>query len=277
MPFAPLPQPATGVRPLRFDADLAAVPAVPPAADWRARALAAEAELAALAATHADAVAAAHAEGRSAGEAAMLDDGRMMAATSLDQIAATMAELDAAMAAQTGAITAAAADLALAAAAALAGRAVAEQPAGAIAAAIAAAADQVARGTMLRVTVHPDLIAPLTTLIDAHDGTGGGADRRRLAIQICPDPEVAAGDARIDWDGGDLAATAAHRRAALAGALAGLDLGFAPGLGGGAVFAAPGGGAMFAAPGGGADPALSSGGDSANFSAPDAAAPNGPS
>ncbi|MBW4330469.1 flagellar assembly protein FliH [Stakelama sp. CBK3Z-3] len=111
-----------------------------------------------------------------------------------------------------------AAELALAAAGHIAGRALAEHPANAIDDAIGRALAQVARGTELLIRVHPDLESDITERITKRQA----ADRRRLNLHVAPDPDLAPGDARIEWDEGGLLVDRAAREAAVREELEGL-------------------------------------------------------
>ncbi len=111
-----------------------------------------------------------------------------------------------------------AAELALAAASHLAGRAIGGCPADAIDDAIGRALAQVARGTELLIRVHPDMEADITERVNARQA----ADRRRLFLHVAADPELAPGDARIEWDEGGLLVDRAAREAAVREELDGL-------------------------------------------------------
>lgn len=111
-----------------------------------------------------------------------------------------------------------AAQVAHAAAELLAGRAIESAPQAAIDDAIGRALRQVARGQEIQVSVHPDLVAAIETIIAVRQA----GDRRRLSLSAIGDPAIAWGDAHIHWDQGGIVLDAADRADAIKTALAGL-------------------------------------------------------
>ncbi|MCD2317086.1 flagellar assembly protein FliH [Sphingomonas sp. IC-11] len=103
------------------------------------------------------------------------------------------------------------AEVSLAAADLLAGRAIAHDPGLAIDEAIGRVLKQVARGQELLVRVSPALKEEVEGLI----ATRQAQDRRRLNLQVVCDPNLAPGDAYIEWDQGALALDAGARRQAI--------------------------------------------------------------
>lgn len=111
-----------------------------------------------------------------------------------------------------------AAEVAHTAAQLLAGRTIEIAPQEAIDEAIGRALRQVARGQEIQVSVHPDLVAAIETIIAMRQA----GDRRRLSLSAIGDPAIAWGDAHIHWDQGGIVLDAADRAEAIRAALAGL-------------------------------------------------------
>ena len=101
--------------------------------------------------------------------------------------------------------------LALAAAEAIAGHAIAQEPGGAIDAAIGRALAQVARGQEIEVKVHPDLLEE----IEARIADRQSGDRRKLSLFVSADSGIMPGDAVLSWERGGVTVDAASRRQAV--------------------------------------------------------------
>ncbi|MFT3977469.1 MAG: FliH/SctL family protein [Sphingomonas bacterium] len=169
------------------------------------------AELEEVKAARAGQLAAARAEGVEAGLAQARRDRDTALLSAVDALQAGIEAIDARFGEVSDRITGEAAEVALAAADMIAGRALDEAPEVAIDAAIGRALEQVARGTELRVRVHPDLAGA----IEAKIAERQSKDRRRLNLIVLPDDTLRRGDARIIWEEGTLALDAESRRRAV--------------------------------------------------------------
>ncbi|WP_298675591.1 FliH/SctL family protein [uncultured Sphingomonas sp.] len=168
-------------------------------------------ELRILQASRAEQLAAARAEGVEAGLAQARAEYDVALLSAVDSLQAGIEAIDARFDEVSARITGEAAEVALAAADMIAGRALEHAPDAAIDAAIGRALAQVARGTELRVRVHPELVEA----IEAKIAQRQAQDRRRLNLTVLSDPTVAPGDARIVWEEGTLALDAESRRSAV--------------------------------------------------------------
>lgn len=133
-------------------------------------------------------------------------------------LAAALSRFDERFADAESAVARIGADLALDFADHLAARALEREPAAAIELALARVLDEVRRGQPLRVKVAPDLLDAVEQLVARRQAS----DRRRLPLTVVADAGLAAGDARIEWDGGALALDLTARRDALRAEIAGL-------------------------------------------------------
>lgn len=174
-----------------------------------------QAELDALRATQAKALAAARAEGYAEGLAAATAGQQSALLSAIDALQAAMEDASAWRAEREESLSGDAAQLALAAADFLAGTAIGLAPASAIKEALTNVMQQVPRSEEVRLTVHPELVAPM----EAHLGLLQSQDRRKLAVHILADAGLAKGDARFDWHGGGMELDAGLRRAAIAAEL----------------------------------------------------------
>lgn len=179
--------------------------------DLQARLLVLEAE-AACATADADAtLAQARAEAFEAGRVGARDERETALLAAVDALQAALESLDTRIADITTQVTADATEIALVAADHLAARALARQPGTAIDEAIGRVLGQVARGTELRVRVHPDFVGEIERLV----GVRQADDRRQLSLHVVPDNKLTEGDAYIAWEAGGLALNAAERNAAI--------------------------------------------------------------
>ena len=181
-------------------------------ADLAARAAILQAELDLMRDERDRAIAAARAEGYQTGLADARAERETATLSAIDALQSAVEEIDGRLASAVRAATADAAELALAAAELLAAQTVALAPGKAIDDAIGRVLKQVARGTELKVRVHPDLAPEIERLVDeriAHE-------RRRLVIHVYSDATLAPGDALIGWDEGGLSLDLEARRAAIA-------------------------------------------------------------
>ncbi len=198
------------IRPFAFDRVFSGVATADqgvPTEDLQARVIVLEDEAARAVAERDAAVAQAFeaglAEARAERETALL--------AAVDALQASLEAVDARIADMTTQVTADATEIALSAADHLAARALATEPGAAIHEAIGRVLGQVARGTDLRVRVHPDFVREIERLI----GERQAGDRRQLGLHVTGDATLAPGDACIAWDAGGLTLDAAGRRAAI--------------------------------------------------------------
>lgn len=203
------------IRPFAFDRVFSGVAATDQSLryeDLQARVLVLEDEAAHAAAQRDAAVAHAFEEGLAEARA----DRETALLAAVDALQASLEAVDARIADMTTQVTADAAEIALAAADHLAARALAAEPGAAIDDAIGRVLGQVARGTELRVRVHPEFVREIERLI----GERQAGDRRQLELHVVADATLAEGDACIAWDAGGLKLDAAGRRAAILAELA---------------------------------------------------------
>lgn len=170
-----------------------------------------EAQIAALREVHAVEILRIRAEGYEAGlmQARAERDTALLAAT--DALHAALDDVDARLASTAETMMRDAADLAYMAADVLAGHAVARAPERAIDEALGRVLQQVTRGTQIGIRVHPSLAADMEELIAKRRSQ----ERRKLALVVLEDADMAPGDAQIFWDEGGLGVDAEARRAAV--------------------------------------------------------------
>lgn len=169
------------------------------------------AQLEALKAEHAAQLFAARAEGIEVGLAQARAERDMALLSAVDALQAGIETIDARFTEVADRLTGEAAEFALAAADMIAGRTLEDAPGAAIDAAIGRVLGQVARGTELRVRVHPQLVET----IEAKIAERQSRDRRRLRLTVYADEAIAPGDAQIAWEEGALVLDAEARRRAV--------------------------------------------------------------
>jgi len=157
------------------------------------------------------ALAAARARGFEAGLAQARQEQEAALLSAVDAVHGAIEALDGRLDDVTRRISGEAADVARVAAELIAARAIDFAPADAIDEGIGRVLAQVARGTELRVRVHPDLVEAVAARVDSRQQ----ADRRTLNLVVVADTSLLPGDAVVDWDQGALALDAAARRRAV--------------------------------------------------------------